>query len=571
MNDITIVIPNRGGESVDVVINSFKNTYKDLEPSIILINQEDGRPFMKGQLYNIAFKYVDTEYMLLIDNDIYNLNRLDLINIYKKFNNPFLGFGYVSQIALRYNNTFKEIDKALRPEGFGAFAFMKYVDFSNSGGFSNLCFLWGCEDAIFNLKLHGFNRLEDNVIGHISHSRRNFLAKSMKNNRQLLDLYKNKEIEYFKDGYEQTIYDLVYDEYIDGVRHIGVKNIHVPEDYKYMDLYEANLEDAENDLKDMNEYDKGVSVCITAYHADDTIKETLDSVISQTWFRKNKNWEILVGVDGCEDTLEYLKTIMNNYKNLRVFMMDSNMGTYVTTNTLFKIAKYENILRFDADDIMCADMVESFMEGADKYDFQRCKYVFMGTGVKTTWCSFGQQFVKKSIFEQFGGYRDWKCASDYEFALRIKPFVNCKELNKHLFYYRVSTTSLTKAPETSMQSEYREELHKQIHSAVYNTPEEAKIECVTNTYTEVFSDVYDYYSGSYMMMTDQIFSDMPEKKHAKTVRRANSGLYSNASAERARNAAALYESSLPKKKVKKIQATSVKYINTPPTKQLYVL
>ena len=72
----------------------------------------------------------------------------------------------------------------------------------------------------------------------------------------------------------------------------------------------------------------GVSVCITAYKAEEYIKECLDSVLKQTWFKKHKNWEIIVGIDGCEKTLEYMKSIMHLYKNIRVLMMDSNRGLY---------------------------------------------------------------------------------------------------------------------------------------------------------------------------------------------------------------------------------------------------
>ena len=31
----------------------------------------------------------------------------------------------------------------------------------------------------------------------------------------------------------------------------------------------------------------------------------------------NDNFEIIVGIDGCEKTFEYMKTIMHNYKNLK--------------------------------------------------------------------------------------------------------------------------------------------------------------------------------------------------------------------------------------------------------------
>ena len=45
-------------------------------------------------------------------------------------------------------------------------------------------------------------------------------------------------------------------------------------------------------------YENGVSVCITAYKSDKYIKECLDSIMNQTWFKTHDNWEIIVGVDG---------------------------------------------------------------------------------------------------------------------------------------------------------------------------------------------------------------------------------------------------------------------------------
>ena len=51
---------------------------------------------------------------------------------------------------------------------------------------------------------------------------------------------------------------------------------------------------------------EGVSICIAAYKADKYIKETLDSVNAQTWFKTNDNWECIVGVDGCRQTHDYI-------------------------------------------------------------------------------------------------------------------------------------------------------------------------------------------------------------------------------------------------------------------------
>lgn len=59
----------------------------------------------------------------------------------------------------------------------------------------------------------------------------------------------------------------------------------------------------------------------------------------------NDNWEILFGIDGCEETLNYLPSIRKNDKNLCVFMMKNNKGTNITTNTIMTIAKYDNLIR----------------------------------------------------------------------------------------------------------------------------------------------------------------------------------------------------------------------------------
>ena len=69
-------------------------------------------------------------------------------------------------------------------------------------------------------------------------------------------------------------------------------------------------------------------------------------------FKNNNNYEILIDVDVFNETIKYLQGIMKNYKNLRVFMMESNKGTFISINTIMSLAKYNSILRSDTDDIM---------------------------------------------------------------------------------------------------------------------------------------------------------------------------------------------------------------------------
>lgn len=48
---------------------------------------------------------------------------------------------------------------------------------------------------------------------------------------------------------------------------------------------------------------------------------------------------------------------MHKYKNLRVMIMNENVGTYVTCNTIMSKARYEWLMRFDSDDVMYENMV----------------------------------------------------------------------------------------------------------------------------------------------------------------------------------------------------------------------
>lgn len=230
----------------------------------------------------------------------------------------------------------------------------------------------------------------------------------------------------------------------------------------------------------------GVSICITAYKAQEFIKECLDSVINQTWFKTHNEWEIIVGIDGCEETLEYVKSIMSNYKNLRVLMMDSNKGTYITTNTIMKEAKYENLFRFDSDDIMCPNLVETIMNKKEDYSYVRYKLKNFGSSNKV-YTACGTVYLTKTLFEKCGGFRPWSCSADDEFYCRIKFDEKTKVLDDILMYRRCHPNSLTRSKETGLKSEKRRP-YREIVQKMKNSNEpivDFKIECVTNTFKEI--------------------------------------------------------------------------------------
>ena len=239
-------------------------------------------------------------------------------------------------------------------------------------------------------------------------------------------------------------------------------------------------------------YKYGISIIITAYKMEKYIKKTLDSISKQTWFKKSNDWEVLIGVDACNKTLKYLHSIMGNYKNLRVFMMEENKGTYITTNTMMSIAKYDNLLRFDADDIMLPNLVEIVMKkskNCDRIVFKYQNFRKDSQKKKILW-SYGQIFIKHWVFDYFGGFMPWRCEGDAEFIFRVDKFITVHKINKILFKKRIHDSNLTVSKKTSMTSVFRKwhvNYTLKVSQKIKNI-NKAVIITIINDYKEIFSD-----------------------------------------------------------------------------------
>jgi glycosyltransferase involved in cell wall biosynthesis len=212
-----------------------------------------------------------------------------------------------------------------------------------------------------------------------------------------------------------------------------------------------------------------ISIIIPAFETQDFIEECLDSIENQTYFDNNSKYEILVGVDGCKKTKEKLLEIGEKYRNLRVFYSEKNVGWPLIKNSLIPIAKFENILFFDSDDVMCENLVSS-VANHSKYDVVGFSYMNMFDDVDnpnnqhTEKNAKGSLFIKKSVFEKIGGYLNYVCASDREFNIRLKKNkINFFIISDNpLFYYRRHNNQLTKKEETALGSVLRQKIHNEI-------------------------------------------------------------------------------------------------------------
>ena len=115
-----------------------------------------------------------------------------------------------------------------------------------------------------------------------------------------------------------------------------------------------------------------VSVIMPTYNCGRFIKESIDSVLAQTY----QNWELLI-VDDCstDDT----KAIVQTYKDERIHYMrnETNQGAALTRNRALREAKGKYIAFLDADDLWLPEKLEkqiAFMQ-QNKYAFTYHNYI----------------------------------------------------------------------------------------------------------------------------------------------------------------------------------------------------
>ena len=96
-----------------------------------------------------------------------------------------------------------------------------------------------------------------------------------------------------------------------------------------------------------------ISVIMGIYNCEDTIKDSIKSIINQTYY----NWELIMCDDGSIDsTLQIAREMERQYpKQIKVIQNEQNMGLNYTLNRCLKESTGEYIARMDADDICLSD------------------------------------------------------------------------------------------------------------------------------------------------------------------------------------------------------------------------
>lgn len=122
--------------------------------------------------------------------------------------------------------------------------------------------------------------------------------------------------------------------------------------------------------------DNLVSVIVPVYNAEQYLKETLDSIINQTY----KDIEILCVDDMSKDSSrEILKEYSSIHRNIKPIFLEKNAGVSNARNIGISNAKGRYIAFLDSDDVWLPEKIEkqiNFMK-KNSYSFTFTSYRFM--------------------------------------------------------------------------------------------------------------------------------------------------------------------------------------------------
>lgn len=221
-------------------------------------------------------------------------------------------------------------------------------------------------------------------------------------------------------------------------------------------------------------FEKGlVSICIPTYNGASHIRETVDSVLSQTY----KNFEIIVTDDGSTDnTLD----ILQEYKDdrIKIFKNEKNRGLPGNWSEAVKKAKgefvkvlcqddllFENALERQVDalsdpEVLCVIGNSVVINGEGKTILKRKRFSkdVVLSGIKYAKKSlmgrniYGEPPIllyRTELFYKYGEYcEDLKYTPDWEFAVRISLDGKISCLCENIMAFRVAsgteTTRLSK-------------------------------------------------------------------------------------------------------------------------------
>lgn len=278
-----------------------------------------------------------------------------------------------------------------------------------------------------------------------------------------------------------------------------------------------------------------LSIIIPTYNSNDYLNECLISIIKSI---KNLNCEILIGIDGCKKTLDYIKNKSFDSR-IRFFYFDKNVGPYIVKNSLSLESNSNFLVFFDSDDVMTETFIQDIIGKKNTHDLIKPMYLdFKGpvgniNRVLKTTNTYGEGVfgINKNIFLNMNGFEGWRCAADSDLMGRLyKNNIKLTHTKQIGFYRRIHPNSLTQHPDTNMSSKLRGNYSRisktkkdfgPLHNLITERFQEVSIDYANNTIIDEFKIVKDNIKT---LLTDVIKIDPKPKQ---TVSKINYDLINN--------------------------------------------
>lgn len=210
-----------------------------------------------------------------------------------------------------------------------------------------------------------------------------------------------------------------------------------------------------------------LSVIMSVYHEkEEYLKLSIESIINQTYDR----FEFIIVLDAPENKLAL--SIIRHYESIdsriKILINDSNLGLALSLNKAVGISKGRYLVRMDADDISMPDRFQKqikFMDenseisvlGINKIEInQSGETISKGASLPNSPHKTAKilkysniivhpgVFIRKSDFNQIGGYRNFPASQDLDLWLRfISEGYKITNLNDYLIKYRTSPYNMT--------------------------------------------------------------------------------------------------------------------------------
>jgi glycosyltransferase involved in cell wall biosynthesis len=212
-----------------------------------------------------------------------------------------------------------------------------------------------------------------------------------------------------------------------------------------------------------------VSAIVPAYNAEPFIRETLHSILTQTY----PNLEVLVVDDGSKDrTSKIIEESASNDSRIK-FFHQKNKGVAAARNLAIENSKGDYIAPIDADDVWYPEKIEKQVTRLEKYPAAGCAYTWsvsidekgklLDAGAQ--WDLEGEVFqplvlrnfvgnasvpvFRRSALAEVGGYNEQLRAKnaqgceDWELCLRVAEKFHFCVVQEYLFAYRCYSESMS--------------------------------------------------------------------------------------------------------------------------------